>query len=185
MPLIFWYFQNICVYVCACRCVNVRVLACACEKWSTGANLCVCPWMDIHAPVFMLSRLFHCLDEAQIHRPPDTLSYRRWRNVLLPASVPDFFTKKGNGKLVAAWGRAGALVVEVGECGRQRGGEKEREDVHIWSCSMALSLGGSAPLKAPFEFIRRRRQAGRWWLTGRVRGRQLTVSYGTRSQQAV
>lgn len=109
----------------------------------------------------MLSRLFHCLDEAQIHRPPDTLSCRRWRNVLLPASVPDFFTKKGNGKLVAAWGRAGALVVEVGECGRQRGGEKGREDVHIWSCSMALSLGGSAPLTAPFEFIRRRRQAGR------------------------
>lgn len=38
MPLIFWYFQNICVYVCVCRCVNVCVLACACEKWSHGCK---------------------------------------------------------------------------------------------------------------------------------------------------
>lgn len=129
MPLIFWYFQNICVYVCVCRCVNVCVLACACEKWSTGANLCVCPWMDIHAPVFMLSRLFHCLDEAQIHRPPDTLSYRRWRNVLLPASVPDFFTKKGNGKLVAAWGRAGGGSGRVRETERRR--EREGRCSHL------------------------------------------------------
>lgn len=129
----------------------------------------------------MLSRLFHRLDEAHIHRRPDTLSCRHWWNVLLPASVWDFFTKKGNGKLVAAWGREGGwLVVEVGE---KRVWEREREG----GCSHLELLhgtftGGSAPHTAPFGFIGRRRQAGRWRLAGRVRGRaveMLTVSYDT------
>lgn len=64
--------------------------------------------------MFMLSRLFHHLDEALIYRPAETLSCWHWLNVFLPASVSDFFPKKGNGKLSAAWGR-GWLLVEVGE----------------------------------------------------------------------
>lgn len=102
----------------------------------------------------MLSRLFHRPDEAHMHRLPNTLSCRRWWNVLLPAPVWDFFTKKGNGKLVAAWGDGGVGVgvtrggsggeKSVGERERETEWKKEREDVHIWSCSMLLSLGGSA-----------------------------------------
>lgn len=33
-------------------------------------------------------------------------------------------------------------------------GEKEREDVHIWSCSMALSLGGQLHTRPPLDLLK-------------------------------
>lgn len=46
-------------------------------------------------------------------------------------------------------------MVEVGEkivWERERR-KKDREDVHIWSCSMALSLGGQLHTRPPLDLL--------------------------------
>lgn len=144
--------------------------------WVLDTFVCVREWKSvcyIYTLLFMLSRLFHRPDEVHIHRLPNTLSCQHWWSVLLPAPVWDFFTKKGNGKLVAAWGREGGLT--GGGSGREKSvGEREKRE---GGCSHLELLHGTplwgAPHTDPRGFIGRRR----WQKAGRVTGGDTAIMW--------
>lgn len=110
--------------------------------------LCVCLNMYTHTVVYAespVSQRTHTHTQAARYALLSTLV-----NVLLPASVSEFFHQKRKWKTQSCVGegRGGRLVVEVREkrVWESKRREREREDVHIWSCSMALSLGGGGQL---------------------------------------
>lgn len=130
-------------------------------------HCCLC-WVDCFT-----ASMKHKYTDCQMHSPVgigEMSSSLPPFEIFSPKKEMENSLLRGGGQ---EGGRGGWLVVEVGEkrvWDREREREGEGEDVHIWSCSTALSLGGSTPHTDPFGFIGRRRRAGRRRLAGRVRG---------------
>lgn len=86
------------------------------------------PVYTVHATVYAESPVSSQWWSAHAAKVSPSLSWKHWWNVLLPAPVQDFFTKKGNGKLVG-------LAEKGGREWKRKGGREGVREGREGGCS--------------------------------------------------